>query len=382
MIHNATAGMGNQVIKIAYFIDRLINGGTELQLVEQINRLEGDGFEQFLFCMYKSDEHDSIPIKCRTEILDIRSLMRVDSALKVLSQARYLKRQHIDVVQTYFFDSMCLGVLCGSLARVERVVSCRRDMGFWYTPKHLFFLRLCNLLANRILVNSTCVKENVVRYEKVVPQKVDVIRNGLQVASFRDVSSGREKARQELSIERDEMGVGLVANMSRPVKRVDLLVEAARILVSRGIKVKFFLLGEGYLKAELQERVRSYGLSSQVIFLDKNFDKRCLLSALDIATLTSDSEGLSNALMEYMAAGIPSVVSDVEGNLELIKSDCNGLVFKRGSFADLSEKLLQLIQDPIRRRELGKQAAEDIRDYDWQNRTAELKRYYRDLLAE
>ncbi len=170
--------------------------------------------------------------------------------------------------------------------------------------------------------------------------------------------------------------------MSRSVKRVDLLIESARIILSRGIKTKFFLLGDGYLKQELQERVDSYGLSSQVIFLNKNVDKRCLLSALDIATLTSDSEGLSNAIMEYMAAGIPPVVSDAEGNMELINSGYNGLVFRRGSAEDLSEKLLLLIQDPIKREELGMQAAEDIRNYDWLNRTHELKRYYQNIVAE
>lgn len=374
--------MENRVIRIAYFIDRVINGGTELQLVEQINRLEGDGVEQVLFCMFRSNEHDNIPINCRTEILNIRSLMRVSTVLKVFSIAKYLKRHGIDVVQTYFFDSMCLGVLSGRLAGVKKIISCRRDMGFWYTQKHLIFLRMCNFLVDRILVNSNCVKENVVRYEKADPEKIDVIRNGLQVASFQELNSCRDKARKDLSIGIDEVCIGLIANMSRPVKRVDLLVEAARIILSKGIKSKFLLLGDGYLRDELQKRVGSYGLDSQVLFLDKNIDKRCLLSALDIATMTSDSEGLSNAVMEYMAAEIPSVVSHVEGNLELIQPGYNGLSFQKGSAEDLSEKLLQLIQDPIKRTQLGKQAAKDIRVYDWVNRTPELKRYYRDLLAE
>ncbi len=196
---------GDRVIRIAYFIDRIIHGGTELQLVEQINRLEGDGIEQVLFCMYKSEEHDTIPIKCPTIILDIRSLMELSTALKILKISKYLKRNHIDIVQTYFFDSMCLGVLSGRLACVKRIISCRRDMGFWYTKKHLFFLKLSNVIVNRILVNSNSVKENVVRFEKVVPEKIDVIRNGLQVASFRDVSSCRNKSRKDLSIDIDEV---------------------------------------------------------------------------------------------------------------------------------------------------------------------------------
>lgn len=377
-----TPGTAERVIRIAYFIDRIIHGGTELQLVEQINRLEGEGIKQVLFCLNKSEEHDSIPIKCPTIILDIRSLMRARTAGKAVSIARYLARNRIDVVQTYFFDSMCLGVLSGRMARVKRVISCRRDMGFWYTQKHLIMLMICNLLVDRILVNSTCVKENVVKHEKAAPGKIDVIRNGLEIAAFRERSACRNEARKAFSIRSDEVSIGLVANMSRPVKRVDLLVEAARIIIAKGFKAKFFLFGDGYLRAELQARVVSYGLSPHVIFLDKSTDKRFLLSALDIATLTSDSEGLSNSILEYMAAGIPSVVSDVEGNLELIQPGCNGLLFRKGSAEDLSEKLIMLIKDPVKRAGLGRQAAEDSRDYDWSKRVQELKEYYRGLLTE
>jgi len=350
--------------------------------VEQINRLEGDGIEQILFCMYKSNEHDTIPIKCQTEILNIRSLLKASTAKKVWNTAQILKNQRVDIVQTYFFDSTFLGVLCGRVAHVKKIISCRRDMGFWYTRNLLFFLKMCNAFTDHILVNSNSVKGKVVRSEKVNPDKIDIIKNGIQVSIYKYESSYRIAARKDLSVKQDDVCIGLIANMSRPVKRVDLFIEAARIILSKGICAKFFILGEGYLREELQERVDSYGLASHVFFLGKNFDKRRLLSALDIAALTSDSEGLSNAVLEYMAAGIPSVVSDVEGNLELIQPGHNGLSFRKGSAEDLSEKLLMLIQNPIRCAKLGRQAAEDSRDYDWSKRVQELKGYYRGLLTE
>ena len=374
--------MGHKTIKIAYFIDRIIEGGTELQLVDQINHLEGDGIEQILFCMYKSEEHDDIPIKCRTEILEICSLANAETLKKAWDVARFLRKENVDIVQTYFFDSNCLGVLCGRVAHVKKIISCRRDLGFWYTKNLLLFLQICNALTDRILVNSNSVKDNVLRLEKVYPNKIDIIKNGIDASSYRYEPSFRVAARNELSVDQDDVCIGLIANMSRPVKRVDLFVEAARIILSKGIHAKFFILGDGYLRDELQERVDSYCLASQIIFLGKKFDKRRLLSALDIAVLSSDAEGFSNAIMEYMAAGIPTVASNVDGNLELIKPGNNGLLFEKGNAEDLSKKLLELILHPSLCLKLGGRAVEDIASYDWSNRKKEITEYYTQLLGK
>ena len=78
-------------IKIAYFIDRIIEGETELQLVEQINRLENNGVRQVLFCLFKSDEHDKIQIACRTEILNIRSLAKFHNVEKIIKVVRIFR---------------------------------------------------------------------------------------------------------------------------------------------------------------------------------------------------------------------------------------------------------------------------------------------------
>jgi L-malate glycosyltransferase len=374
--------MGTEKVKIAYFIDSIIEGGTELQLVEQINRLEGDEFEQILYCLFKSEEHDSIPIKCRTEILEIRSLAKADTLMKAFEVAFFLRKKNIDIVQTYFFDSTCLGVFCGRLAGVKKVISCRRDLGFWYTRNLLLLLRFCNLFTNHIIVNSESVKRNVVNCERVKNNKIDKIGNGIDLSSYTVIPNVRSEARNALSIKENEVTIGIIANMSRPVKRVDLFVEAAKIILTQGIHVKFFILGDGYLKAELQEKVRSNGLDASICFLGKGFDKHLLLSSLDIAVLTSDSEGFSNAIMEYMASGIPSVVSDVVGNIEMIRSDQNGLLFLKGDAQDLSDKLIELIFDPSKRVEFGRRAAVDILDFDWSRRIVEMKGYYREILKD
>lgn len=368
-------------IKIAYFIDRIIAGGTELQLVEQINRLESPEFKQVLFCFYSSIEHDSLPVKCQIEILNIRSLCRLSTMIKMFYVRRILKENKINIVQTYFFDSAVFGIICAKIARIKRTISCKRDLGFWHTKFHLFFLRIINYFTNRILVNSTAVKDNVINVENANPNKIDIIRNGIDIEQYRPSIQLRQKTRKELSIQKDTVCVGIIANMSRKIKRVDLVINAARILVSKHKNIMFFIMGDGYLRSSLEKLCGTYGLTENVFFFGKNFDKVTFLSTIDIGTLTSDSEGLSNSLMEYMAVGLPVVASNIAGNRELIRDNDNGCLFAPGDAKDLAQKILFLINNKDTRIQLGNQARKSILGSDWSKKIGEIKEYYFQLLS-
>jgi len=367
-------------IKIAYFIDRIIEGGTELQLIEQINRLEDKGAKQILFCLYKSDEHDKIPIACRTQILNIRSLAKFHNVEKITKVVRILREDEIDIVQTYFFDSTMFGILCGKIARIERVISCRRDLGFWYTKKLLFMLKTANWFTDRILVNSDAVKFNVNRAEDCSLSKIDVIRNGIDTKRFEFDAAMQNTAKMRLGVKNSDLCVGIIANMTREVKRVDLFIEAARVLISRRIRSHFYILGDGQLRSGLEHMVKRYRLENHVSFLGKEYNKRIVLAALDIGVITSDSEGLSNSLMEYMASNIVPVASDVNGNRELIQNGVNGYLFKAGDAMDLANTLDALSKDVEGRSKIAAKARECIGRYEWSIRKEEMLQYYHLLL--
>lgn len=369
-------------VNIAYFIDRIIAGGTELQLVEQINRLDNTKIKQVLFCLYSSIEHDSLHVKCQTEILNIRSLCRFNTIKKMFHVRRVLKENKIDIVQTYFFDSTIFGVLCAKFAGIKEIISCRRDLGFWHTKSHLFFLRIINIFTNRILVNSNAVKENVIRTEAVDPERIDIIRNGIDIKQYKYNMQLRQQTRERLSIQDDVVCVGIIANMSRKVKRVDLVINAARILVPKQENINFFIMGDGYLRSSLENQCKIHGLTKNVFFLGKDFDKVAFLSALDIGILTSDSEGLSNSIMEYMAVGLPIIASNVAGNRELICDNDNGYLFTPGDSADLAQKIMFIINNKYRRVQLGEQARKAILASDWSKKIDEIKRYYFQLLFQ
>lgn len=369
-------------IKIAYFIDRVIFGGTELQLVEQINRLEGNGARQILFCLYESSEHRKLDIPCRVEILNIRRLRNFYNVDKIKKVVKTLRHEKIEFVQTYFFDSTLLGVLCGKLGGVNKIITCRRDMGFWYTKSLLFWLRIANRFTDRILVNSDAVKMNVHKLENVSLSSIDVIRNGIDTKKYQFTVTTQNDAKRKLGVKNSDLCVGIIANMTREVKRLDLFIEAARIMVSRGIAATFYILGDGHLRSDLEHLVKKYRLENCVSFLGKAYNKRTLLAVLDIGVITSDSEGLSNSLLEYMASNIVPVASDVGGNRELIQQGINGYLFKAGDAIDLANTLEAISENKEGRSKIEAGAREYVFQYDWSIRRKEILQYYRSLLSD
>jgi glycosyltransferase involved in cell wall biosynthesis len=119
--------------------------------------------------------------------------------------------------------------------------------------------------------------------------------------------------------------------------------------------VEFLLAGDGPLRAELEREAQALGLGDRAIFLGDRRDIPAVMASLDVAVLTSDSESLSNVLLEAMAAGLPVVAYDVGGNAELV-NEKRGELISAGdevAFAAVVEKLLSA---PALRAKLGASA--------------------------
>lgn len=129
--------------------------------------------------------------------------------------------------------------------------------------------------------------------------------------------------------------------------------------------VRATLIGEGPARASLEAHVRRRGLEGCVELTGERDDVRADLRAADVFVLPSHAEGLSNALLEAMAHGLPVVVSNVPGNVDVVRDDLNGLVFPVGDSAALAECLERLVADEATRARLGKAARATVEaEYD------------------
>jgi glycosyltransferase involved in cell wall biosynthesis len=145
--------------------------------------------------------------------------------------------------------------------------------------------------------------------------------------------------------------IGCVADLV-PVKRHEDLVDAFANLRSQLPNARLVLIGDGPSREAIERRVRELGLVNSVRMLGRRPDIDKLLPAFHLFVLASDTEGLSNAILEAQACGLPVVTTRVGGNPDLVDADCGILVPPRDPEA-LAEALGRLLRDRNRREQMG-----------------------------
>jgi glycosyltransferase involved in cell wall biosynthesis len=175
--------------------------------------------------------------------------------------------------------------------------------------------------------------------------------------------------------------VVLVGNMHSDVKGHPWLIAAAPAIVQDFPETRFVLAGDGEARGEFERQVAELGLQNNFLFLGRRSDIPDVLASCDIGVLPSKAEGLPNAILEYMAAGLPVVASRVGGNSELIQDGVTGLLVPAQDSEALAKALLTL----LRSSELCQRVAENGRrtatqDFSYERLIQEVDSLYTELL--
>ena len=250
----------------------------------------------------------------------------------------------------------------GIAARVRRAVGWR--------GRHMTRKRLEGRLAHFTVCVSEAVRQRLVVEYGYPPRKTLTIHNGVDLASFRPLTP--EPAGPSRSSAGDPMHIVCIARLSW-VKRHDLLLDALALVATTGFPWHCTIVGGGPLEAELKARAESLGLSSVVDFAGHVDDVRPYLEQADLAVLSSEKEGLPLSLVEAMAFGVPSVVTDVGGNREIVLHEQTGLVVEFGSAEKLAAAITHLLGHPDERRRMGDEARK--RAYEGFDAAQQLERY-------
>lgn len=349
----------NNTLNLCFLIDELRTGGTETQLLKLIGQLDRSRVRPHL-CLLDGTSDDSRqlePDNCPIERLGVRKLLSFHSLLRSRKFIKTLQNWQIDVLQVVFPDSTYFGVPLAKWAGVPCVVRTRRDLFYWVTPVHRHLGRWLDGIYNRYLVdamivNSEAVRDSALKNERPAPKQITVIPNGLELSQF----SNRLPRTNG-----DRLSIGIVS-MLRPEKRLDLFVNAAREVAKEVSNTTFVIAGEGPERSRLETQIAEAGLQDQFKLPGKVENIASFLEQLDIAVLCSDTEGLSNALVEYMASGLPVVATAVGGNVELLKHEETGLLTPPGNASALSAALLELVRDSQKRLRLGTNAQQAVQN--------------------
>ena len=347
----------NRKIHIAHIIDQLGIGGTEKQLKLLLDGLDKDKFKLSLFVLRGSTDYPTKPENADIRNLNVNSLISIHTAKKLLKFIKILQRENYDILQTFFQDATFFGVLAAKMAGIKVIVSIR-DMMFWANRWNLIAYKATTLMADQILVNSFAVRELV--KPLLWNKRIHVIHNGIEITNGTiDRKEAKRRLKNELGLIEDWPVVTLISNCNRKVKRVDLFIESIPFVLKKA-SAYFLIVGDGHLRHMLESRAQNLGVGRYVRFTGHRKDVDMILLGSDIAVNTSDSEGLSNSVLEAMQAGLTVIASDVPGNKELINHGENGILFKRGKKSLLATNLIKLINGDCLLKRLGVEAKNTI----------------------
>jgi L-malate glycosyltransferase len=368
--------------KLLYVIDeiRTTAAGTERQILEMVPIIRDLGLSPHLCTLRASDLISRELAGCPVFKWNLPKLKGSAALGEMQRIVRWLRREQFDIVQSFFPDANLVVPILARFAGVKAVITTRRNQNYWITKPYLRLQRFSNQFSSCVLANSRKVKEAVVATEKLPPDKVEVVYNSIDVERYRPCAQLRCSARQELGMDEHQLLVGIVANL-RPVKRIDLFVRAASRIAATAEHARFVVLGEGTLRHELEELCRQLALKDRLSFIGSRPDPVPYLNAFDIAVLCSDSEGLSNSLLEYLACGLPCVVTDVGGNREAVGP--TGMVVEPGDELQLADAILGFAKDSSLRRSHGLAAREHVgQTFSIDAAKCKLDRLYNRLLDE
>lgn len=363
--------------RVAYLIDFFgKGGGTENQLAVLLQYLDRQRFHPFLFTL-RTIEGSSIPdVGCTVQSLGLTSLGSLKAPEKLWRFARLLRRHRIDILQVFFVDSNIFGVLAGRLGGVRRIVVSRRDMGWWYDSGRLHIANVINRLAHHCLVNAEAVKRVVAQRESFGPSQIRVIANGVPEAVSGDAE---EMSREFFGIPKTAPLVGIVSNF-KPIKRIDRFLRVAAGLKRRDVHL--IILGTGPQEGRLKELASSLGIRKRTHFYYTVDRVAEIVRLMNVGVLTSESEGLSNVLIEYALAGVPAVAFDIGGNREVIGPDVTGLLIEPFNEDQMTAKIDHLLGHPEESMRMGARAAEVSRErFSVDAMVRATERFYEEILA-
>ena len=369
--------------RVFFLVDSLEIGGTETQAVELALRLDPARYAVTLGCLQMRG-----PLLAKLEGSQV-SVMEWNAGGGVLSPrgiylilrlARFLRRGRFDVVHAHDLWSNLMAIPAARLARVPVIISSRRDLSHlaWYTPRRRKFLRHLQSLSTAVLVNSGQISEQLAHEDGFRPEFIRVVHNGIDLDRFSRLVP--ERGRLFPGLENCTLIV-CTGNMHSDVKGHPTLIEAARRICARFPQVRFVLIGDGEKRSSFEAKVSELGLQSNFLFLGSRQNIPEILACCDMAVLPSQAEGFSNALLEYMAMGLPTIATQVGGNPEVIENGRDGLLVTPDDPQALAGAISSLLENPHFASQLGAAARERVRrHFDFSQLTFNVDALYTELL--
>lgn len=349
-------------IRIAFFAPLLTTGGTQRHLQQVLGLLDPRRFAPRVYTLRPGGE---VEAELRAAGVPVASLgigPRLASpraALAVARTARALRAGGIHIVHGYQWRPALVGALAAGLAGVPVTLASKRSLTGEDRWARLAW-RLIARRADTLLANADALREEAEAQGTVA--RWEIIPNGVDTEHFRPGPPGAE-AKAALGLDPARPVVGTIGRLEER-KGQSLLLAAARSMqaLAPERRPQILLVGDGPLRRRLAGEAAALGLASEVTFAGALVDVRPALAAMDVFVLPSHAEGMSNALLEAMAAARPIVATAVGGTGEVLDADRTGVLVPAADGEALAAAVLGLLAEPVRAARLGAAARRAVED--------------------
>ncbi|MCR5146601.1 MAG: glycosyltransferase family 4 protein [Clostridia bacterium] len=337
--------------KILHISRTMGQGGAEkvvYQLCKDIDKMEkivastGGIYEDEL--KKYGVKHYYIPdIDSKNPILMIKTFFKLK---------RIIKKENIEIVHSHHrmaaFYSKVLNMFNKKFKRV-------------YTAHNIFYNK--KLLLKYALKDSVViacgegVKKNLVDFYGIKDTKIDVICNSIEKKDIINKPSDSFLENKE-----NKVFVGTVGRLSEQ-KGIDVFISAMAKLINKDSNIYAVVIGDGKLKSQLKVMVDKLNVKKNVLFLGYRSDVIELISQMDFIVLASRWEGFPLTPIETFSVGKTIIVTDIDGNNEIVKNEYNGLLFEKDNVDELCKKIECLIYDTGKRMSFEKNAIKTYDEY-------------------
>jgi len=332
--------------------------GMENGVINVCNRLPRDQFSASICTMKAGGSAESRVDRGRVELFHVPRYFGNDPTLP-LRLALLLRRKRVDILHAHLWGTLIEGLAAAKLAGVRTVIHGEHGK-IADRPRQIFAQRWAWRKVKQVLAVSSALADRMSRVVGFPRDAIQVFPNGVDSDRFRPSDTPKSELRRQFGLPPGGLLIGMVARLVGFKDHAGVLRAVAN-LRKRGLDAHLALAGDGPLGDELKRLAHELDIAAYVHFLGQLPRVEPLLGALDVfVSNSSHNEGMSNAMLEAMASGVPVVATRVAASPELLDEGRAGLLIPPRDAESSVQALRQLAHAPDMRISLGRAGRQRI----------------------
>jgi len=337
-------------IRVCQIVNDLNTSGPGRRVCEIVSRMDRGKFDVSVIALQGGQLAESLQDESdEVKVLDIKGVLGLARLLRL---AGHIRDRRPDLVHTHGFRADLAGRPAARLASVPSLVHTVHDAEGRFRPWQLAYARFLSGYCGRIICVSPSVREYHEGRSGLPEEKYHVIPSGIDVEAFKPDLDARKRLRREWGVSDSQPVVAYVGRLDRD-KGIETLLSAFSHLAARGSAMDIVIAGEGAERDIVENFIRHGEGGARCRLLGFVEDVRPVLSAVDIFTTASHSEGHPMSPTEAMAASLPVVATKAPGLRDIVIDGVTGLLAPPRDVFGLAERIERLGQDAELRKLLG-----------------------------